>query len=86
MNKAGKNPEEIEEVVIESLKEYLRPEFLNRIDDIVVFHSMSQEMIAEVAKVLLGDLTHLLSEQHIHIEITDELIKYLCIIGYDVSF
>jgi len=62
------------------------PEFLNRIDDIIVFQPLTKEQIAEIVHIMLKDLHKRLSEEEMRITLTDDAINFLVERGYDESF
>ena len=72
--------------VLGLLRQTVRPEFLNRIDDIVMFTPLNKEDITEIVGLQLKGLTKMLSKQHITLDATDEAIKYLSEKGYDPQF
>ena len=74
------------EKINRALKELFRPEFLNRVDDIVTFNHLSTENIKGIVDILIGDLQSDLSEKNIKIELTDNAKEYLAKKGYDVKF
>ncbi len=81
---AAKNEyEKMKERVLASLKTTFRPEFLNRIDDIIVFHSLSAEEIKQIAVLMAKDLVKRVAEQGIALILTDEAIAHLAKAGYD---
>lgn len=61
----------------EKLKEFFRPEFLNRIDDIVTFHSLSEENLFEITDILLEEIRKNLSERQIEVSFDASLKKHL---------
>ena len=67
----------------EQLRMTMRPEFLNRIDEIITFHSLSQEEIAQVVRLQLGRVQQLLQPQGFHLEFTDHAVAWLAREGYD---
>lgn len=73
-------------MVMDLLKKSFRPEFLNRIDEIVVFHSLSKENIVDIARLQLGYLTHRIRERGINIEYRDAAVSFLAEKGYDINF
>lgn len=75
--------ENIKERVVAELKELFRPEFLNRVDDIIVFNKLSQKNIQEIAKKMLDNLKDRLSDLEIKIEFTDKAIEELAKEGFD---
>ena len=72
--------------VIGILKQSVRPEFLNRIDDIIMFTPLSEEDIKQIVRLQLKGLTKMLSKQHITLDATEEAIDYLAKIGYDPQY
>lgn len=79
-------PEEQEKEVQRELAAHFKPEFLNRLDDIIIFQPLSQEEIAQVVKFQLNHLTKRLSENQISLEVTDAATEYLAAAGYDAVF
>jgi len=87
------NPTNYEEVVAEAkvkvfelLKKTIRPEFLNRIDDIIMFQPLSREDVEQIVRIQFKGVQHLLEEQGYHIEATEEAIEWLAQLGYDPQF
>jgi ATP-dependent Clp protease ATP-binding subunit ClpB len=72
--------------VLDLLKHSMRPEFLNRIDEIVMFHPLNKTDIRKIVQIQLGQLQNKLNAKHIHIEATDFAIDYLTNLGYDPQF
>jgi ATP-dependent Clp protease ATP-binding subunit ClpB len=68
------------------LKENLRPEFLNRIDDVIVFEPLTSENLNAIVRLQFDDVGERLSEQGIHATLTDSAVEYLARAGYDPSF
>ena len=75
--------EKIRETVLDELKKEFKPEFLNRVDDIIVFHQLSKEDIREIAKRLLDKLAARVKEMDIDIDCTDAVIDKIADIGFD---
>jgi len=84
------NSEEIVEKtknqVFELLKHSVRPEFLNRIDDLIMFKPLSKENIASIIRIQLNTLLNVLKKQEISFHATDSCLEYLKNKGYDVQF
>jgi ATP-dependent Clp protease ATP-binding subunit ClpB len=72
--------------VLGLLKLTVRPEFLNRIDDIILFTPLSKNDIEEIVSLQLKELTKMLSLQHITLDATKEAIQYIAEKGYDPQF
>ncbi len=66
-----------------ALKDIFRPEFLNRVDDIVPFNRLTEENAAHIADIMLSDLSDMLKEKGIALKVTDEARSYLAKNGYD---
>ena len=78
--------EKLKETVNEELKKAFRPEFLNRIDDIIVFAHLSKEEIREIVELMLNDLFKRLNERQLKIEVTDAAKDYLAKEGYSETY
>jgi len=72
--------------VQESLKDQFRPEFLNRLDEIVVFDVLTPEAITEIVKIRIDAVRTRLATKNISIEVTDEALAYLGREGYNPNF
>ena len=70
----------------EELRMTMRPEFLNRIDEIITFQQLTKEQIADVVRLQMKKVTDILEPQGIHLETTDAAISYLAEEGYDPDF
>lgn len=78
--------EEIKDEINRLLKQHFRPEFLNRIDEIVVFHPLSMEDIQRIVNLQFRKIQEKAQKQGIQLEITDEAVRLLAEIGYDPAF
>ncbi len=78
--------EKMTERVIAAMKQHFRPEFVNRIDDIVVFHSLTQEDILQIVDIQMRRLQNLLAERKLSLTLTDEAKKFLAKHGWDPQF
>src|SRR5712664_1215519 len=76
----------VREAVMEVLREHFKPEFLNRIDDIVVFHRLSREQIAQIIDVQLERLRGMLHERGVSLVLEDSARQLLASEGYDPNF
>jgi ATP-dependent Clp protease ATP-binding subunit ClpB len=83
---AGQPYEVIKEVIRDELKTAFRPEFLNRIDEIVVFHGLDASHIEPIARIQLKRLAERLAQQDMRLEVTDAAVKELARTGYDPVF
>jgi ATP-dependent Clp protease ATP-binding subunit ClpB len=77
---------EIEAAVREMLKQYFRPEFLNRIDETIVFHPLEKSQLARIVEVQLGYLRKRLATRNLKLEITDAAENLLAEEGYDPAY
>jgi len=73
----------MKEAVLGVVGQHFRPEFINRIDEIVVFHPLDQEQIRTIAKIQINRLRSRLAEREYSLAITDEALDYLAAAGYD---
>ena len=80
------NEEELRRRVKQALKEAFRPEFLNRIDETIVFHSLSKELINQIAEIQLKELQKRLAKHNFRLTVTDRLKEKLAQEGYDPHF
>ena len=84
--KAGLSDKEIKSRVMGEVKKLFRPEFLNRIDEIIVFKSLTQEQIVEIAKLMVADLRERLIAQNMTINLTDDAYKHIAKEGTDAAY
>jgi ATP-dependent Clp protease ATP-binding subunit ClpB len=75
--------EEARDRVMEELDRTFRPEFLNRVDDVILFRSLTKEDLLEIVDIQTRHLRGLLAERHIGLELTDTARRYLADVGYD---
>jgi ATP-dependent Clp protease ATP-binding subunit ClpA len=78
--------QELSAMVLGQLKQYFKPEFLNRIDEIVVFHTLTHEQIKAIARLQMRGPAERLAEQGIKLEVTDAAYDFLAESGYDSAF
>jgi ATP-dependent Clp protease ATP-binding subunit ClpC len=78
--------EDMKKKVIDKVKEKFLPEFLNRLDDIIVFHELSEEHLKAIVDLMLKDLQKRLSEHKVSLELTDKAKAWLAKEGYDPIF
>ena len=74
------------EQVLQLLKRQIRPEFLNRIDDMVLFSPLTQKEIKQIVKLQLGLINNRLKDQEIEIIATEEAIEQLAHLGFDPQY
>ena len=83
---AGDTYEDIKAAVMTSVNQHFRPEFINRIDEIVVFHPLGQAQMAGIAEIQLARLRKRLQERELNITLSDEAMSQLVAVGYDPVF
>jgi ATP-dependent Clp protease ATP-binding subunit ClpB len=86
LDHAGEEPDRLREVVERALREAFRPEFLNRLDDTIIFRSLTREDLLAIVDLQLERLRKTLAERRIELEITEAAKKRLADAGYDPSF
>src|SRR5690242_2750611 len=87
--RGGDDPESFQQMkndVLDALRQQFRPEFLNRVDEIVVFHSLSREHLKEIVEIQLERLRARLAERHIILDLTERAREHLAAAGYDPSY
>ena len=83
---AGRPYEEVKDAVFGELKNHFRPEFLNRIDEIVVFHGLDAKQIGEIARIQLRTLTNRLGKMDLSLKVSDQAVDELAKVGFDPVF
>ncbi len=78
--------DEIKERIDEILHAQFRPEFLNRLDEIIIFHSLGREHLSRIVDIQLSLLTQRLAEQHYRIELTPAAKEFIVEVGYDPNY
>ncbi|MBK8090845.1 MAG: ATP-dependent chaperone ClpB [Verrucomicrobiaceae bacterium] len=81
-----KNAEQREAMVRDSLKQFFRPEFLNRIDEIVIFDRLDASQLDQIVKIQLQRVIDRLAKQNIHLTVTDDTTRHLADAGFDPVF
>jgi ATP-dependent Clp protease ATP-binding subunit ClpB len=82
----GEDYEKMKAECLDVLRRSFRPEFLNRVDEIVVFHPLAREQLRQIVEIQLERLRKRLAERKIEIELTGKALDYLAEHGYDPSF
>jgi len=80
-----KDFKEAKKSVLDAVKRHFRPEFLNRIDEMIVFHPLTEEDLTKIVTILMSDVTKRLEECDLHLEITPEAMKLLVREGSDFT-
>ncbi|VIB80644.1 class III stress response-related ATPase [Clostridioides difficile] len=78
--------EKMKENIMGELKQRFRPEFLNRIDDIIVFHSLNENHISKIVLLMAAKLQERLKEMDIKLEMSDEAVKLISKSGFDLEY
>ena len=74
------------EEVMAELKRTFRPEFLNRLDEIIVFRKLDKESVKKIAKIMIDNSVSKLKERNIKIDIDDSVVEYISNVGFDDSY
>ncbi len=80
------NPEQQRSAVEHQLHQHFKPEFLNRVDDVIIFQPLSEADIKEIVKLQLNLVAHRLAQQQIEVDFSDQVIDHLATVGYDPVF
>ncbi len=80
---AESNDKELKQKVMEDLKSFFRPEFLNRVDEIIIFNPLSEELLRQIVQIQIDRMKKYLKEKKLDIVLTDSAIEYIARIGYD---
>jgi ATP-dependent Clp protease ATP-binding subunit ClpB len=83
---SGAGFERMKEAVLEEMRSHFRPEFLNRVDEIIVFHALSEEDLKKIVEIQLGRLRARLADRRITLELTDAARANLVHTGYDPHY
>ena len=86
MNQEGNIPEEVKERVTGELKNYFRPEFLNRVDDIIVFSALTLNQIKEIIELAFSAIAHRLADREMTLEMTEAAKDFIAKEAYDPQY
>jgi ATP-dependent Clp protease ATP-binding subunit ClpB len=79
--------EHMKAAVLEEMRRHFRPEFLNRVDEIVVFHALSEEHLKQIVEIQIAGLRRRLEEQrHVRLDLTDAAKEHIVRVGYDPAY
>ncbi|HEX7256222.1 MAG TPA: AAA family ATPase, partial [Gaiellaceae bacterium] len=84
--RTGGDFEQLKDELMEVLRQSFRPEFINRIDEIIVFRALTDEQLADITKLLLDRLVRRMRAQRIEVEFTEEAVRLLAQEGFDPEF
>jgi ATP-dependent Clp protease ATP-binding subunit ClpB len=82
----GREYDQMKQAVLDEMRRHFRPEFLNRVDEIIVFHALSEEHLKAIVEIQLAHLRSRLAERHIQIELTDAARTHLVRTGYNPTY
>src|SRR5438094_697966 len=82
----GEVYDRMKNAVMDELRKHFRPEFLNRVDDIIVFHALSEKDLTQIVEIQLDRLRERLAERNIHLKLTDAAKEHVVKVGYDPAF
>jgi ATP-dependent Clp protease ATP-binding subunit ClpC len=85
-DQSSSNYNRIKSLVNEELKQYFRPEFLNRLDEIIVFRQLTKDEVAQIAEIMLKEVFERISLKGIQLEVTDRFKTRLIDEGYNPSY
>ena len=83
---AGAVQERVREQVLQTLREHFRPEFLNRVDDIILFARLDQAQLRQIVEIQLRSLRDRLAARHLRLEVSDAALDLLAAEGYDPTY
>jgi ATP-dependent Clp protease ATP-binding subunit ClpB len=83
---AGEGYNRMKDTVLDELRHHFRPEFLNRVDETIVFHTLSEEHLKQIIEIQLNGLRRRLAERHIELELSDRARGHLVRSGYDPAY
>jgi ATP-dependent Clp protease ATP-binding subunit ClpB len=82
----GEGYERMKEAVLDEMRHHFRPEFLNRVDETIVFHALDEKHLKEIVVIQLKRLQERLAERHITLQLTDAAKTHLVRVGYDPAY
>ncbi len=82
----GQDSEDVRDQIMDVVKQAFRPEFLNRLDEILLFHRLQRENMAQIVDIQLQRLRHLIEDRHITLKLTSEALIWLGARGYDPAY
>jgi ATP-dependent Clp protease ATP-binding subunit ClpC len=78
--------ERMKDIILPAMRDLFRPEFLNRIDEVIMFHALTRAQVRQILDIMLAQTQARLSEQMIHLEVTDAAKDLLAMLGYDHEY
>ena len=86
MSEKGKDIAQIESEIKESLKNYFKPEFLNRIDEIIIFRNLQKDDLKHIVDIQINNINKYMANRNLKVELSDKAKEYLIEKGYDFNF
>ena len=83
---SSRDYEDTKKEVMNELKKIFRPEFLNRLDEIIVFRKLSSDSIEKIVRLMLNDFEKIVEAKNMKVEITDNVVKYIASVGFDENY
>ena len=83
---AGQGYEQMKAAVLDEMRHQFRPEFLNRVDETIVFHSLAEEHLKQIVEIHLETLRQRLAERHLGLELSEAAKEHLVKVGYDPTY
>ncbi|MCD6262079.1 MAG: ATP-dependent chaperone ClpB [Deltaproteobacteria bacterium] len=80
---SGEIREDVREQVMNELQQHFRPEFLNRVDEIIMFKPLTLDEVKQIVRLMINDLARRLEERRIRIDVSDKALEYIARTGYD---
>ena len=80
---SGEIREDVREQVMNELRQHFRPEFLNRVDEIIMFKPLTLDEVKQIVRLMINDLAKRLEERRIRIDVSDKALEYIARTGYD---
>jgi ATP-dependent Clp protease ATP-binding subunit ClpB len=82
----GKDFEGMKRTILDQLKQHFRPEFLNRVDEVIVFHALTEAHLKKIVVIQLGLLRERLAEHKIDIQLSDSALDHIVRVGFDPAY
>jgi ATP-dependent Clp protease ATP-binding subunit ClpB len=82
----GEVYDRMKEAVFDEMRKHFRPEFLNRVDEIIVFHALTEKDLTKIVEIQLGRLRDRLAERNIQLKLTDQAKEHIVKVGHDPAF
>ncbi|MHA1491801.1 MAG: ATP-dependent chaperone ClpB [Promethearchaeota archaeon] len=86
LDSRGRSDEKTQELILKTLRSYFKPEFLNRVDDIIIFNFLEKEQIKHIIEIQIRKLNKILSEHKIHLKLTEKATEFLSNKGFDPDY